>query len=57
MRVSRELRSFVAIGIACTVAYALAYSALRDLAALGPTAANALALAATMGGNFACATR
>jgi putative flippase GtrA len=57
MRVSRELRSFVAIGIACTVAYALVYSALRDLAALGPTAANALALATTMGANFAANRR
>ena len=55
-RMSRELRSFVAIGIACTIAYALIYTALRDLS-LGPTAANALALATTMGANFAANRR
>jgi putative flippase GtrA len=48
----RQLRSFVAIGIACTVAFALLYTLLRGLGA-APLAANALALLTTMGANFA----
>jgi putative flippase GtrA len=49
---SPELRSFVAIGVACTAAYAMLYTALRD-ASLSATAANAISLTATMGVNFA----
>ena len=41
----------MAIGIACTAAFALLYAGLRD-AGLPSLAANALALAATMGINF-----
>src|SRR3954453_20519252 len=52
VRVLRQLRSFALIGIACTAAFALVYAALRDLG-LAPLAANALALLATMGANFA----
>jgi putative flippase GtrA len=48
----RQLRSFAAIGIACTVAFAALYSLLRGLD-VAPLAANALALLATMGANFA----
>jgi putative flippase GtrA len=48
----RQLRSFVAIGIACTAAFAALYSLLRGLD-VAPLAANALALLATMGANFA----
>ncbi|HEX3563687.1 MAG TPA: GtrA family protein [Solirubrobacterales bacterium] len=48
----RQLRSFVAIGIACTVAFAALYSLLRGLG-VAPLAANAVALLATMGANFA----
>jgi putative flippase GtrA len=51
VRLSRELRSFVAIGVLCTAAYAVLYSLLRG-ASLPPAAANALALAATVGLNF-----
>ena len=47
----RQLRWFAAIGIACTAAFALLYAGLRD-AGLPSLAANALALAATMGINF-----
>jgi putative flippase GtrA len=49
---SRELCSFLAIGLACTVAFAVLYAVLRA-AGLAPLAANALALACTMGANFA----
>jgi putative flippase GtrA len=48
----RQLRSFVAVGIACTVAFAALYSVLRGLG-VAPLAANAIALLATMGANFA----
>jgi putative flippase GtrA len=48
----QQLRSFVAIGIACTVAFAALYSLLRGLG-VAPLAANAVALLATMGANFA----
>jgi putative flippase GtrA len=41
----------VAIGLVCTAAYAVMYSLLRG-ASLPPGAANALALAATVGLNF-----
>lgn len=47
----RQLRSFAAIGIACTAAFALLYAGLRD-AGMPALAANALALAATVGINF-----
>jgi putative flippase GtrA len=47
----RQLRSFLAIGIACTAAFAVLYSLLRGLGA-APLAANAVALLATMGANF-----
>ena len=47
----RQLRSFVAVGIACTAAFALLYAGLRN-AGVPSLAANALALAATMGINF-----
>jgi putative flippase GtrA len=42
----------VAIGIACTAAFAALYSLLRGLD-VAPLAANALALLTTMGANFA----
>jgi putative flippase GtrA len=48
----QQLRSFVAIGIAYTVAFAALYSLLRGLG-VAPLAANAVALLATMGANFA----
>jgi putative flippase GtrA len=48
---ARQLRSFAAIGIACTAAFALLYAGLRD-AGLPSLSANALALASTMGINF-----
>jgi putative flippase GtrA len=48
---SHQLRSFAAIGIACTAAFALLYAGLRD-AGVSALAANALALASTMGINF-----
>src|SRR3954447_10944837 len=51
LAVSRELRSFVVIGLLCTAAYAILYSLLRDWS-LPPAAANALSLAATVGLNF-----
>jgi putative flippase GtrA len=47
-----ELRSFVVIGVLCTAAFAVVYTLLRD-AGLVPLAANAVALASTMGANFA----
>jgi putative flippase GtrA len=45
-----ELTSFVAVGLACTAAYALIYTLLR--AALPDLAANAVALLLTMAANF-----
>jgi putative flippase GtrA len=48
---ARQLRSFAAIGIACTAAFALLYAGLRG-AGVPPLRANALALASTMGINF-----
>ncbi len=48
---AHQLRSFAAIGIACTAAFALLYAGLRD-AGVPSLAANALALATTMGINF-----
>jgi putative flippase GtrA len=48
----RQLRSFVAIGIACTIAFAALYSLLRGFG-VAPLVANAVALLATMGVNFA----
>ena len=48
---SRELRSFVAIGVLCTAAYAALYTLMRD-ASLSTQLANAAALAATIGLNF-----
>ncbi len=47
-----ELRSFVVIGVLCTLAFAVLYTVLRG-AGLPPLVANALALASTMGANFA----
>jgi putative flippase GtrA len=47
-----QLRSFVLVGVACTAAFALLYAGLRA-AGLAPLAANAVALLATMGANFA----
>jgi putative flippase GtrA len=47
-----QLRSFVIIGVLCTLAFAILYALLRS-AGLAPLLANALALAATMGANFA----
>jgi putative flippase GtrA len=55
-RVSRELRSFIAIGLACTAVYAVLYTVLRD-GGLPSLAANALALLLTMGANFAANRR
>jgi putative flippase GtrA len=52
MTFGAQLRSFVAIGVACTLAYAVLYAVLRG-AGLSPLAANAIALACTMGANFA----
>ena len=52
----RQLRWFVAIGIACTAAFALLYAGLRD-AGIPSLAANALALATTMGINFTATGR
>jgi 4-amino-4-deoxy-L-arabinose transferase-like glycosyltransferase len=49
---SPQLRSFVLIGLACTAAYAVLYSMLRH-AGMDAMPANALALTATMGANFA----
>jgi putative flippase GtrA len=54
--VSTEFGSFVAIGLLCTAAYAALYTLLRDVP-LSATAANALALTATMGVNFAANRR
>jgi putative flippase GtrA len=51
MTFSAQLRSFVIIGVACTLAYAVLYALLRS-AGLSPLAANAVALASTMGANF-----
>lgn len=51
MTLSAQLRSFVLIGIACTLAYAAIYALLRE-AGVTVLAANAVALAATMGANF-----
>jgi putative flippase GtrA len=48
---AHQLRSFAAIGIACTAAFALLYAGLRG-AGVPSLAANALALASTMGINF-----
>ena len=53
---SAQLRSFVAIGLACTAAYALLYTLLRD-AGMAALPANALALTLTMGANFAANRR
>jgi putative flippase GtrA len=50
--IAHELRSFVAIGVLCTLAYAALYALLRT-AGLAPLAANALALSSTMAANFA----
>jgi putative flippase GtrA len=52
MTFGTQLRSFVVIGVLCTLAYAAIYAVLRALA-LDPLAANAIGLAATMGANFA----
>ena len=49
---SPQLRSFVLIGLACTGAYALLYTVLRH-GGMDAIAANAVALTATMGANFA----
>ena len=49
--VTPEIRSFVAIGVICTAAYAVLYTLLRD-ASLPAVAANAIALGATVGVNF-----
>jgi putative flippase GtrA len=54
--VSTELGSFVAIGLLCTAAYAVLYTVLRGVP-LPATAANAIALTATMGVNFAANRR
>jgi putative flippase GtrA len=51
MTFSAQLRSFVIIGVACTLAYAVLYALLRN-AGLSPLAANAAALASTMVANF-----
>ena len=48
---THQLRSFAAIGIACTAAFAFLYAGLRD-AGVPSLAANSLALATTMGINF-----
>jgi 4-amino-4-deoxy-L-arabinose transferase-like glycosyltransferase len=53
---SAQLRSFVAIGLLCTAAYALLYSALRG-AGMAALPANALSLTLTMGANFAANRR
>ena len=53
---SAQLRSFVAIGLACTAAYALLYTLLRD-AGMAALPANALSLTLTMGANFAANRR
>ena len=47
----RELAAFAAVGVACTLAYAALYAALRS--ETGPVAANTAALAITMALNFA----
>ena len=47
----RELASFAAVGMVCTLLFALAYDAARTW--LPPLAANCLALTATAGLNFA----
>jgi putative flippase GtrA len=47
---SGELASFVAVGLACTAAYALLYTLLRG--ETSDLVANALALLLTMGANF-----
>ncbi|MCW3006347.1 MAG: glycosyl transferase family protein [Solirubrobacterales bacterium] len=51
MTFGAQLRSFVVIGVLCTLAYAAIYAALRAVG-LAPLAANAIGLAATMGANF-----
>jgi putative flippase GtrA len=53
---THQLRSFAAIGIACTAAFALLYAGLRG-AGVPSLTANALALATTMGINFAANRR
>ena len=52
MTFGAQLRSFVIIGVLCTLAFAILYALLRS-AGLAPLLANAVALAATMGANFA----
>ncbi|HEY2603599.1 MAG TPA: glycosyltransferase family 39 protein [Thermoleophilaceae bacterium] len=49
---STELWSFMVVGALCTAAYAVLYTLMRH-GGLAPGVANALALAATMGANFA----
>jgi 4-amino-4-deoxy-L-arabinose transferase-like glycosyltransferase/putative flippase GtrA len=56
LNISPQLRSFAFIGLLCTGAYALLYTALRHTG-LGALSANALALTATMGVNFAANRR
>src|SRR4051812_8364851 len=51
MTFGAQLRSFVLIGVGCTIAYAVLYALLRG-AGLDPLAANASALSCTMGVNF-----
>lgn len=51
MTFGAQLRSFVIIGVLCTLAYAALYALLRG-AGLSPLAANAVALVLTMGANF-----
>ena len=51
MTFGAQVRSFVIIGVLCTLAYAVLYALLRG-AGLAPLAANAVALASTMGANF-----
>ena len=56
LTISAELRSFVVIGLLCTAAYALLYTAFRHLG-VGALASNAMALTTTMGANFAANRR
>jgi putative flippase GtrA len=56
MQPSRQLVSFVVIGVACTAAFAVLYTVLRHLGAAA-TGSNALALILTMGVNFAANRR
>jgi putative flippase GtrA len=53
---ARQLSSFAVIGVACTAAFAVLYSFLRG-AGVAPLPANAVALLATMGANFAANRR